>query len=333
MTAPSVLVTPEMLAAIQQRRLEDAKLDAQRNVFETDDNAAKNRRVQRMSLSEYGQILRFAVHYLDGRFEQPDVRNFGGALLRRGIGLVFELGDSSLRGKTSRMHSDIIFGDYLKEVGQIFDEALEASTTGLAVKIAQDIEREMGLAHELALNTAESALADASAERQRADETARQAAAQKRVLEFDHAAALKVEIKRREHLEAEAPLLRQRVLDTERELAALRTHAATLETELATARTSLLGMALTVQPTPAVKETPMPVSVKITVDTPLEGMAFAVHLRAAGHDARFDPDTRQVSCSRSPGGMQAQFDLLLQRGDLRVYLREHLRAAGLLAPS
>jgi len=251
-----------------------------------------------------------------------------------GTNVVFALGNSYLEGKTTRMYGDLVFSDHLKAVQEIFADALEESTLGLAVKIARDVEREMGLAHELALRAAESALADASAERERADETVRQAAAQRRLLEFDHAAALKAEVKRRERLESEAVLLRERVLGTERELAALRTHAATLETELAAVRSSLLGMALTVQPTPSVKETPMPVTVRTTALSPLEGMAFAVYLRAAGHQARYEPDTRQVIASALSGpAISAEYLLFEQQGDPRLYLREHLRAAGLLAAS
>jgi hypothetical protein len=136
-----------------------------------------------------------------------------------------------------------------------------------------------------------------------------------------------------EHAQAELTLLRQevaRLSGRERQLAEDLTAT---ESRLADAQHTLLMSSFRKEV--GAKEKPVEKENVVEIPStfaPLDGMALAVQLRQRGHPVQYDPNTRTldrnlVSLDVIALGVQACAKI----ADKTAYLREHLRAQGLLA--
>lgn len=327
----SLLVTPEQIAAIKARRLDEAYRAAEAAPFADIDAQRQKRRIDGMTYNELGMVLRFSSAYLQKRLQEPDRSTVAVALLSRGSDLVYSLGVAYLEGKRSMLELNLVFDDARKGMAAVFDEAVNRLVDRAVELVASELQAEMQDGLDMALLGAEQAQAEATAERRRADTLAQQFDNKTKTLIWDHTQEFKRERGRRERLESEASLLRTKVIDEAHRTSELAARASQLESELAAARQQLLTLTQAPQPRQETPIMPNPPAVTSTALLPLEGMALTVYLRQQGHTAHYEPDSRRVVCAGlSVTGLAAEYLRSQELGDPRTFLHGHLHDRGLL---
>ncbi|GGR16310.1 hypothetical protein [Deinococcus ruber] len=178
-------------------------------------------------------------------------------------------------------------------------------------------------------DAAERALATVEARLRKEQETAVWRAEQvlKREVKAAEAqmAAVQRQLDAREH---ELSLMRQEVVRLSAQVQEQTGQMAVLETQLNESRNSLLNVAFQ-----KAKEPDMPKSTEpAPTFPPLEGITIAVHLKKAGYDAFYHPDTRTVSCrDLSDAAIRAAARSCASIEHSVAYLRGWLNDNGLMA--